>query len=290
MRDDFAAFILTHGRPDRVLTISTLEKCGYTGKVFLAVDDEDDALDDYVERFGKEKVLVFSKSEVGSRIDEGDCGGDRRTITYARNACFDLAERVGVRYFVELDDDYGWIGYRWLGKRDDDPAPRFHGWIIRSLDGVFEALVDFLGASGADSVALSQGGDHMGGTSEGSPIKLMRKAMNSFVCDATRPFEFVGRMNEDVNTYTSRSRRGRLFFTYRPLQLNQEMTQSGGGGISELYRENGTYLKSFYTVMYAPSCAKISTIGRFSHRIHHKINWNATAPKILRVDGARPIE
>ncbi|EFC6976332.1 hypothetical protein DFZ72_21860 [Escherichia coli] len=39
MRDDFCAFILTHGRPDKVLTYRTLRRAGYTGKIFIVVDD-----------------------------------------------------------------------------------------------------------------------------------------------------------------------------------------------------------------------------------------------------------
>lgn len=34
MRDDFCAFILTHGRPDKVLTYRTLRRAGYTGNGF----------------------------------------------------------------------------------------------------------------------------------------------------------------------------------------------------------------------------------------------------------------
>ncbi|EFI4081186.1 TPA: hypothetical protein J5F60_004390 [Escherichia coli] len=41
MRDDFCVFILTHGRPDKVLTYRTLRRAGYTGKIFIVVDDED---------------------------------------------------------------------------------------------------------------------------------------------------------------------------------------------------------------------------------------------------------
>lgn len=49
MRDDFAVMILTHGRADRVYTLSSLRKGGYTGKVFLVLDNEDDQHDEYVE-------------------------------------------------------------------------------------------------------------------------------------------------------------------------------------------------------------------------------------------------
>ena len=95
----------------------------------------------------------------------------------------------------------------------------------------------------------------------------------------------IGRMNEDVNTYVTEGRRGVLFFTVLPVKIVQKMTQGNAGGMADLYLDTGTYVKTFYSVMYAPSCVKVGTLGdhRSPHyRIHHKINWNHTAPKILR--------
>lgn len=66
----FVAFILTHGRPDRVLTYEKLRKHGYTGKIYIVCDDEDKTLPEYRKRFGD--VLVFSKSEIAKTFDEGD--------------------------------------------------------------------------------------------------------------------------------------------------------------------------------------------------------------------------
>lgn len=43
--EDFCVFILTHGRANNVETCKTLKRCGYTGKVYLLVDDEDDQID-----------------------------------------------------------------------------------------------------------------------------------------------------------------------------------------------------------------------------------------------------
>ena len=39
MRDDFCAFILTHGRPDKLHTLRSLELSGYTGKVYVVIYD-----------------------------------------------------------------------------------------------------------------------------------------------------------------------------------------------------------------------------------------------------------
>ena len=95
--NDFAVFILTHGRPDNVVTYDTLKKHGYTGRVYLVIDDEDDTEDQYRERYG-DKVIQFSKREIEKTFDTGDNFTNKRgVIIYARNACFEIARNLGVK-------------------------------------------------------------------------------------------------------------------------------------------------------------------------------------------------
>ncbi|MBD8128920.1 hypothetical protein IFU23_05725 [Pantoea agglomerans] len=272
MRDDFCAFILSNGRPDKVCTYSLLKKAGYSGRVFIVIDDEDKTQDQYRELFG-DRVLTFSKSDIAKRFDEADNFGDRRSIFYARNACFDLAEKVGCKYFIELDDDYTEFQFR-VGK---DLEPGY--CLISDLDAVLDAMLRYYESIPAKTIAMAQGGDFLGNSGNASWLK--RKAMNSLICSTDRPFEFVGRINEDVNTYTLLGRRGELFLTIGAVQLLQKQTQSSSGGMTELYLASGTYVKSFYSVMYAPSCVKISLMGLAHKRLHHRISWNNTAVKIL---------
>ena len=56
---DFCIFILTHGRPDRVITYKTLLRQGYTGPIYIVVDNEDKTIDKYIKNFGAEFVKVF---------------------------------------------------------------------------------------------------------------------------------------------------------------------------------------------------------------------------------------
>jgi len=90
-------------------------------------------------------------------------------------------------------------------------------------------------------------------------------------------------MNEDVNTYTSLGSRGHLFGTVIDFGLNQIQTQANPGGITEMYKQFGTYVKSFYTIMFCPAFVKIATIGNSpeSQRIHHHVNWKLGVPRIL---------
>jgi len=92
---------------------------------------------------------------------------------------------------------------------------------------------------------------------------------------------FLSRLNEDVNTYLSLGNRGDLFFTINQLQLNQLATQKNKGGMTDAYLEGGTYVKSFYTVMYCPSFTKVTIMGSKNKRLHHRISWINAVPVII---------
>jgi|688.fasta_scaffold20028_2 hypothetical protein len=267
--DTFAVFILTHGRPDNVITAKTLAKCGYTGKLFFIVDNEDKTVDRYIENFGRERVMIFRKKEVADACDEGNNFDERRTILMARNACFDIAKAIGVTHFLQLDDDYYYFGYRFeTGARK-----------IINLNAAFAIVLNYYKSANIASIAFGQGGDHIGGF---SGIKLKRKCMNSFFCSTERQFRFVGAMNEDVNTFTTLGSRGSLFLTFTGLQLDQKDTQSQASGITEMYLRFGTFCKAFTTVMMMPGSTKVSMMNTSNPRIHHLINWRATVPCIVR--------
>lgn len=266
--NNFAVFILTHGRPDNVKTYSTLKKCGYTGKIYFIVDNEDKAINQYVANYGEENVKVFDKKAMADSVDEGNNFDNRKVIIHARNACFKIAKEIGVKYFMQLDDDYYYFGYRYeTGAK-----------IITNLDVVFEKMLDFYKSVNIKSIAFSQGGDHIGGF---SGIKLKRKCMNSFICSTDREFQFIGSINEDVNTYTTLGNRGDIFFTFTNIQLDQKDTQSNNGGMTDEYALSGTYVKSFHSVLMHPSGVKVSMMNTNHTRLHHSIKWNNTAPCIL---------
>jgi len=276
MRDDFCVFILSHGRAGNIYTLDTFRRFGYTGKAYIVIDDEDKSRHEYLARFGDD-VLIFSKKEIAERFDEGDNFDDRRSVFYARNACFDLAKKVGVRYFMQLDDDYTGLYFRF------DDAQRYGVWRAECLDEILDELIAYFETIPALSICISQGGDHIGGAtgSFGDVISAKRKAMNTFLCDVERPFSFLGRINEDVSTYAARGRAGDLFLTIPSVQVNQKQTQTNSGGMTELYLDAGTYVKSFYSVMFAPSCVKVSEMGSSHRRIHHSIDWPSTAVQIV---------
>ena len=264
---EFAIFIMVHGRPDKMWTYNTLRKCGYTGKIYLVADSLDKTLNDYKIKY-RDELLVFDKELASKEMDSGDNTNDLRSTLYSANKIFDLAKENGIKYFYIMCDDYYYFGYRYESGAK----------IIKNLDKVFDLMVNFYKSTNIKTIAFSQGGDHIGGF---SGIKLKRKAMNSFLCSTDRPFKFLGRMNEDVTTYVNLGSKGDIFFTFTNIQLDQKDTQGEKKGLTEMYKDNGTYVKSFFSVMYNPSNVKVSMMNSNNPRIHHSVKWINTTPMII---------
>lgn len=272
--DKIEVFILTHGRPDNIKTIGALKRRGYTGKIHLIIDDQDDRADEY---FALDyPVHQFCKADLAKQTDCGDNFSRMATITHARNASYQIAKEIGVKYWIQLDDDYTKFDWRFY----EFGLPL----MVDNLDRAFKTMLEFYKSVPAVTIAMSQGGDFIGGSlgTGATDQRLQRKAMNSFICTNERPIKFVGTFNEDVNTYVTLGQRGVLFFQVPFISLTQQQTQSQEGGITELYKDYGTYVKAFMTCVMAPSCVQVSMMGDKNPRLHHHVNWNNCTPKILR--------
>jgi len=271
----FAVFILSHGRAESVYTVKSLRKHGYTGDIILVIDNEDSTADEYRKRFNR--VEIFDKLEISKTFDEADNFKDRRAIVYARNASFEIARKLGYEYFIQMDDDYTGFDYRLYTEESQKPKT------VRSLDKVFKAVLEFYKRTPFVTISMAQGGDFIGGKKNqmARTPTIYRKCMNSFLCSLERPFQFVGRINEDVNTYVYKQSLGLLMGTIPMVSLTQKTTQKTKGGMSEIYMDNGTYVKSFYTVIFAPACTWIKPMGDKHMRLHHAIRWNNAVPKII---------
>ena len=273
--NDFAVMIICHGRAENVPTYTTLRKYGYTGRIIVVCDDEDKDLPNYQSIYPE--VQVFSKQEVLKYTDPMDNKHDMRCAVYARNACFDIAEKLGLKYFAEYDDDYTSHPYRW----------EENGVMCRStlanLDAVFEAYLDFLETNNnIYSVAFGQPGDFIGGVgSRLHQMKYRRKCMNSWICKTERRFTFNGTMNDDTNAFTLLGSQGKVFLTFDFMMIDQPETQSVKGGMTEMYLGSGTYQKSFFTVLQCPSFVKIGMMGDTHYRMHHQIDHACAYPMII---------
>lgn len=275
---DFAVIIPTHGRYDRVYTENSLRKSGYTGDIYLFCDDEDKQLEQYKNKYG-DKVLVFSKDAYAGKFDKMDNFGNKACVVYARNAMWDAARFIGLKYFAVADDDYTAIQYRIT------PSGGYYGKTAKNLDDLFCAYIEFMRESGVDTICFAQGGDYIGGAENAKVadgFKHSRKMMNWYFFDVKKPIEFKGTINEDLTSSVTHGVTGGVIITNYMNSITQKETQSNAGGLTEIYLELGTYVKSFYSVMAAPSCIKVAAMGDTSMRLHHSVTWKNAVPKIIR--------
>lgn len=274
----FAVVIPTYGRPDRVFTHETLRKCGYTGDIFLLCDDSDKSLGEYQRRYG-DKVLVFSKDDVIGQFDRMDNFDRRNVVVYARNAIYEKSKEAGLRFVAVLDDDYTQLEFRVTKNYG------YHACGMKNADGVFAAFLEFLNNAECSTICFAQGGDFIGGSQNRRfAIKKLplRKMMNLYFFDVERPVKFMGTINEDLTASVAEGIAGRVVLTTPLVSVVQKTTQSNAGGLTEVYLDLGTYVKSFYSVMYAPSAVKVAEMGSTSKRLHHSVEWKYAAAKVIR--------
>ncbi len=279
MRDDFAIFIITAGRAGNINTIDTLEKHGYTGDWYLLIDRGED-LEPYESEYGEDKVVFFEKDSIVNEVDRGDNLNRRDVNVYARNKVFEIANDMGYTWFAQFDDDYKSFKYRFNADGE------FGSYKLTDLDTLFDSMIEYMDAADLDSIATAQGGDFIGGEkahicNNSGDITAKRKVMNTFVCNSEKPFEFVGTINEDVNTYIRKAQLGKKFLTPSFVAVEQERTQQQEGGLTDAYLDWGTYVKSFFSILYSPSSIELGSMGEVDQRIHHHINWKTSVPKIV---------
>lgn len=277
MNHNFAVLILTHGRPDNIKTIPTLRKHGYTGKIYLIIDHLDNTKDKYIQNFGDD-VFIFDKYKAAEITDTGDNFQNMKAVVYARNYAWNIAKQLKLDYFLVLDDDYGSFQYRFNDKKEYQYKP------IKNLDVICSKFVNYLKSTNFLTLCFAQTGDFFGGGEGmfGKKIFMRRKAMNAFFCATDRPFEFFGSINEDCTAYVRLGETGKLFGTLNQICLQQTATQQNEGGLTDIYLSLGTYVKSFYSVIWSPSCVKCAMLRSTNSRIHHSIEWKSATPMILR--------
>ena len=270
----FGVFILSNHRAGNIPTIKALRSHGYTGGIYIIIDDMDDTQEEYKKLY--KNVIVFDKREAYERTDTMDNTKDMRCVVFARNTCHKIAKEIGLTHFLVLDDDYREFNYR------RKINGKLKGWNVKQLDKAIEYTLDYLDEINAHSIAWAQTGDLIGGADGMISKPYRRKVMNSFFCRTDKPFYFNGSINEDTNAYTLLGSRGYLFLTVTDIVITQTPTQKNDGGLTDIYLDKGTYVKSFYTVMGMPSAATVALMGNKHKRPHHKVNWNKCVPKIIK--------
>lgn len=265
-------YIISKGRPE-CRTAATLERIGFPGEWFIVCGNNDEALPEYQARWGG-RVLVFGWYEQVESTDPMDGYGFEGMASGAcpvRNATAEISRRRGELRHWQLDDDY--TGFQVFDARTGK-RPKCDG---EALHRAMLALARFAHACGLSNCGFPPSTIE---TAKEGALGVGKRVFNAHnLPSGGALFEpWRGRMNDDLINALNVWRHGGVELSVKCLAMNMPPTQSEGGGLTELYRDEGTVRKTAYAVEACPAAVRL--VERFG-RYHHAVDWGCVVPKIV---------
>jgi hypothetical protein len=248
MLDNFAVFIITHKHPDNQLTWDTLHRCGYSGKIYLVVDNTDPTIQQYIDNYGADNIVVFDKNYYinSDRFDNGANEPIYACAVYARRAVEDIAKSYGYTYFMMADDDITKLSIRYAV---DDKLKRFP---ITDLDSILAAYIELLSSGKIAGIGFGGVQHFFTGADTFSYANLSKVVVPYlvFLRNGNFPVNWACWYGEDdIAAYTSNSL-GALW-TVVPYVL-AETIPIGTGAMQDTYKNNDSYKMSIAELRYFP--------------------------------------
>lgn len=247
MRNDFAVFIITHGRPDKQFTYKALRECGYSGKIYFVIDDTDTTIQEYINNFGVDNILVFDKNYYinSDRFDNGTNEGIFACATYARRAVEDIAKCIGLKFFCMADDDITKFVIRY----------NFNGTLKRikliDIDSVFDTYLDFFADKPIGCIGFSNPSIFFDKDLKLRVEGLLDLPLNLFIRKTTSITMWSCWYGEDDIAAINANKTGSLWLNIP--YVMREITNLGTGAMCEIYASKSSYLRTFAKFRYNPS-------------------------------------
>lgn len=253
MRDDFAFFIVSNGRPNNQATLDQILNSGYSGDWFIVCDDLDVKLDEYKERYG-DKILVFNKVEWAEKTDTYESSHDLRSVVYARNASIQLARDLGYKYMAQFDDDQKRFTLR------VEEGDKLRSQVVEeNMDAVLSAYVQLLEDTPIEVLAMGNGMNYIGGLNGAFQKRMGTWLYSTFFIKLDSEIEFRGLHNEDYILTSHYAKRGHLLYNIYDVQTNDFQRGTNEGGLFDIYQATSSYQLAFYAILESPDSTLIRT-------------------------------
>lgn len=276
-------FIPSYHRPNNIKTAKYLLKIGYSASnIHIFVDNEAEDIEEYekVCNFYGLQLHIFDMTEARTRYDYiHRASPSRRSAGQARNMFQDFARENGISFYCVQDDD------------TNDLRIRFKDYYkpIKELSpvlAVFENIKKMMEMRKIGVFALPQSGDNIGGA---KTRLFLRKVMNCTFY--LLPYIYRGErgvQDDDTSLFCGLWNNGLMTGSLGcGLTLQQTTSATSSGGLTDLYNECKLLNKSLVTVIQYPSAIIAERQDMNGGRLHHRINYNYLAPRILRNEGGR---
>lgn len=195
-----------------------------------------------------------------------------RASVYARNACFEIARKLGIRWMFMCDDDISNFRYRLLR------GNKLKGYNIKNIEWLFDEMRNIMEIGNIGIFGFSQAGAFVGGPNKNYLKGHQRKVAQAMMFDVNNPVYFRGIFYEDMLASLDCGNCGRIAISTMLVLVQSPKQSDNNGGMQKIYEESGTYIPCFFVVMAYPGIAKIDVKG---HKFILKMNNKAFAPMII---------
>lgn len=269
--------ICTHGRPNAQHTLKTLRASGYTGKVILIVDDEDDTVGELVQNNcgNNTEFMTFCKQNYIDKSDTGTNENQRKCILYAKNFCECLAQNIELDAFVIADDDI--LNFRFRYPEEGSlKSQKVLSTMDEVMDAYYKVMLD------CDMVATGFGFTQFyfsGSDSFSSDnIQKYRVPYNFVFRNAKHRVDWMSWFGEDIITAVYYGRVGQLWTALPYVQQEIVALASASGGMKDTYDGNSSARLAMQNVMYLPAELKAYN---YKGKYMASIKREASFPKII---------
>lgn len=276
----FAVFILSHNRADRVETYDTLRNSGYTGKIYVVVDDEDPQLARYMERFDNKLdvgLINFGKEPMIEIADTVYPEKKRSSALYARNFIESFAPMLGYDVFAMMDDDITSFRFRWV--EDGSVKSQI---VSTQMDKVFEYYAQYMLDADIATTSFPFSMFYISGTSGlDKKITESRHTYQIHIRNAKFPVDWVSVINQDTITQLQTMQVGYIWWSIPFLVFDAEPMNCKSGGLKSVYDSIKDFDMAFLAVMTNPSCCKVAYSSGPRSTMQIKENKHTSYPMIV---------
>lgn len=268
-------FILTHGRPNTQLTLKMLREYEYSGKIFLVLDDTDKTIQQYIDNYGAENLIIFNKNHYINSVETVTNSPKYACILYAKAAVEDIAQSMGLKSFIIADDDLTGIRFRY--ENDGKLASKKIG---KNFNKVIAYLNELMLSTNITALSPLYTSFFIGGVSALNPshIESARFTYIFVLRNASHKVEWLADYGEDNITSFEQNKQGYLQLGIPYLQEDSvSPTVRLEGGMSETYATD-TFALCMRCIVVEP--AYISTQW-YNGKYVPKIQRKNSLPKII---------
>lgn len=271
----YAVFILSHNRADRVETYDTLKNLGYSGEVYIVVDDEDPMLSTYIKRFG-EIVVVFNKSEWIKSTDTVTNIKLKSSPVYARSAIEHMANSALYDAYIVMDDDIKNLRYRFLESGMVKSVR-----VTQDIDSIFDLYVEYLLTANIATLSFATVMVYAGGVH--NEADLVRIASHRYTCqihirNLKFPVDWISLANNDSISANNTAKIGYLWWSLPFIVYDSPKMNTLPGGMKKVYDSVSEFKRAFMSTVVSPSVCRV---GCAKDRLSIQRNLKAAYPMIV---------